>query len=116
MGVAKTPAIPAAAPVASRMRRSAADTGSSWPRSEPVQPPVTMIGPSAPKGPPVPMATAAETGLARRTRGRMRLSRSTIASSDSGMPWPLMTGDHRASSATTSAPPTATPIREGPGW
>ena len=42
--------------------------------SEPSAPPVAMIGPSAPNGPPVPIAMADESGLKTVTRGEMRLS------------------------------------------
>ena len=45
-----------------------------------------MIGPSAPNGPPVPMATAADTGLAIAVRGEMRLSPVSTASCASGDP------------------------------
>ena len=55
--------MPAAAPAASSVLRSLAVTLSSWPTSEPSAPPVAMMGPSAPNGPPVPMATAADSGL-----------------------------------------------------
>ena len=58
----------------------------TWPMSEPIAPPVTMIGPSAPNGAPVPMATAAETGLATAVRGAMRLCLVRTASIASGMP------------------------------
>jgi hypothetical protein len=44
--------MPAAAPAASRILRSEAETGMTCPSSEPIDPPVTMIGPSAPNGPP----------------------------------------------------------------
>ena len=47
-----------------------------------------MIGPSAPNGPPVPMATAADTGLSTATRGWTLLPPSRIASIASGMPCP----------------------------
>ncbi len=36
---------------------------------DPTAPPVMMIGPSAPNGPPVPMLIAAEIGLSTATRG-----------------------------------------------
>ena len=45
-----------------------------------------MIGPSAPKGAPVPMATAAESGLATAVRGAMRLWLVSTASIASGIP------------------------------
>ncbi len=79
-------AIPAAAPLARSTLRSLVDTWISCPSSEPSAPPVTMIGPSAPNGPPVPMAMAAESGLATAVRGDTRLSRMSTASIASGMP------------------------------
>ncbi len=72
-GAPNVAAIPAAAPHASRILRSDGVTRISWPMSEPIAPPVTMIGPSAPNGPPVPIATAAEAGLATAARGAIRL-------------------------------------------
>ena len=80
------------------------ETSSTWPSSEPIAPPVTMIGPSAPNGPPVPMAMAADSGLAIAVRGAMRLCWLRIASIASGMPWPRMIGDQLASSVTAVAP------------
>ena len=62
-GAPKVAAIPAAAPEASKIFRSEGVTLIIWPTSEPIAPPVTMIGPSAPNGAPVPMAIAAESGL-----------------------------------------------------
>ena len=85
-GAPNVAAMPAAAPAASRILRSDAETCSAWPSSEPSDPPVTMIGPSAPNGPPVPMATAADTGLATAVRGWMRLWRTSTASIASGIP------------------------------
>ncbi len=85
-GAPNTAAIPAAAPHASRIFRSDGDTLMTWPTIEPNAPPVTMIGPSAPNGPPVPMATAADVGLATAARGETRLCRVRIASIASGMP------------------------------
>ena len=83
--------MPAAAPAASRILRSDGDTRMTWPSSEPIAPPVTMIGPSAPNGAPVPMAMAAEIGLAIAVRGAMRLCLVSTASIASGMPWPRIT-------------------------
>ena len=54
--------------------------------SEPMAPPVTMIGPSAPNGPPVPMLIAADSGFAIAVRGWMRLCLVSTASIASGMP------------------------------
>ena len=51
-------------------------------------PPVMMIGPSAPKGPPVPMEIAEESGFKTTTFGDMRLRPKRMASSASGMPCP----------------------------
>ena len=87
-GVLNTAAMPAAAPAASRIFRSSAVILTSWPSSEPSAPPVAMIGPSAPNGPPVPIATAAESGLSRVTRGSIRLSFLSTRSIASGMPCP----------------------------
>ncbi len=102
--------MPAAAPLASRIFRSAGETGSSWPMSDPRLPPVTMIGPSAPNGAPVPMAMAAESGLASAVRGEIRLCFVSTASMASGMPWPRITGDHLAKSEMTRAPTIAAAI------
>ena len=68
-GLPKVAAMPAAAPAASSVLRSSAVRASSWPISEPSAPPVAMIGPSAPNGPPVPIAIAAESGLRNVIRG-----------------------------------------------
>ena len=48
---------------------------SSCPSNEPSAPPVAMIGPSAPNGPPVPIAIAADSGLRKVMRGGMFGSR-----------------------------------------
>ncbi len=92
-GLPKVAAIPAAAPAASSVFRSAAVVRRSWPTNEPSAPPVAMMGPSAPNGPPVPMATAAERGLSRVIRAGMRLRLSRTCSIASGMPWPRMAAD-----------------------
>jgi hypothetical protein len=115
-GVPKIAAIPAAAPLASKILRSAGVTLIPWPTKDPSAPPVTMIGPSAPNGPPVPIATAADVGLATAARGWMRLCLERIASIASGIPWPRMTGDHFASNATTSPPATAAGTSVQSGW
>ena len=72
-GAPNVAAMPAAAPDARRILRSLGDTRTTWPSSEPIAPPVTMMGPSAPNGPPVPMAMAADRGLATAVRGAIRL-------------------------------------------
>jgi hypothetical protein len=85
-GAPKVAAMPAAAPEASRILRSLGDTGTIWPSREPMAPPVTMIGPSAPNGPPVPIAIAADSGLAKAVRGAIRLCFVSTASIASGIP------------------------------
>ncbi len=71
-GVPKTALIPAAAPATRRLRRWAAVSGKSWPIIEPIAPPVKMMGPSAPNGPPVPMLIALEIGFKMASRGWTR--------------------------------------------
>ena len=60
---------------------------------DPIEPPVTMIGPSAPNGPPEPIAIADETGLRIATFGLIRLRPIRIASIASGMPCPRIRSD-----------------------
>src|SRR5579871_3682074 len=62
-GALNVAAIPPAAPATRRTLRSAADRWRVCPNAEPRDPPVMMIGPSAPNGPPDPIDIAAETGL-----------------------------------------------------
>src|SRR5690606_10423840 len=112
-GAPKVAAMPAAAPLASRILRSDGDTSTSCPSSDPSAPPVTMMGPSAPKGPPVPMAIAADSGLATAVRGSTRLDRRRTASIASGMPWPLMIGAQRAMTPTSRPPITGTITTRG---
>ncbi len=70
-------------------------------------PPVTMIGPSAPNGPPLPMAMADESGFSTATLGDIRLPPMRIASIASGMPWPrIFSEPYRAITPTISAPTT----------
>jgi hypothetical protein len=83
-------AMPAAAPAASSVLRSAAVVLITCPTSDPSAPPVAMIGPSAPNGPPVPIAIAALSGLRKVMRGGMRLWFSSTCSIASGIPWPRM--------------------------
>jgi len=73
IGLPKVAVMPAAAPAASSVFLSSAVMLKTWPTTEPSAPPVAMIGPSAPNGPPVPIAIAAEMGLRNITRGEMRL-------------------------------------------
>jgi hypothetical protein len=85
-GELKVAAIPPAAPETSRILRSSAVRCRCWARIEPSAPPVMMIGPSAPNGPPVPMLIAAEIGFSTATFGSTRLPWVRIASIASGMP------------------------------
>ncbi len=84
--------------------------------SEPSAPPVTMIGPSAPNGPAVPMLIAADNGLATAVRGWIRLCLVSTASIASGMPCPRITGDHFARSDTRRPPMMAATNSDQPGW
>ena len=74
-----------------------------------------MIGPSAPNGPPVPIAIDADAGFAIAVRGSITLCRSTTASIASGIPWPRIVGTHRAITLTARAPSAATANNHGPG-
>ncbi len=65
-----------------------------------------MIGPSAPNGPPVPMAIAEDSGLSTATRASMRLRPMRIASIASGMPWPRIFSDPYCAKSPTISPPT----------
>ena len=60
MGVANVADMPAAAPATSSVVRSASERCNHCATRDPKAPPVMMIGPSAPNGPPEPMAIAAE--------------------------------------------------------
>ena len=108
-GLPKVAAMPAAAPAASSVFRSMAVVLTICPSSDPSAPPVAMIGPSAPNGPPVPMEIAALTGLSSVTRAGMRLSFSSTCSIASGMPCPRMAFDpYRAITPTMMPPATGT--------
>jgi hypothetical protein len=114
-GLPNVAAIPAAAPAARSVLRSAAVVLSTCPISDPSAPPVAMIGPSAPKGPPVPIAIAADTGLRNVIRAGIRLWLSSTCSIASGIPCPRMALDpYRAISPTISPPSTGTSTTKGP--
>ena len=66
-GAAKVADMPAAAPATSSVLRSALVRWKSCATIEPNAPPVMMIGPSAPNGPPEPMEIADESGLSSAT-------------------------------------------------
>jgi hypothetical protein len=114
-GAPNVAAIPAAAPAARSVFRSAAVVRSNCPSSDPSAPPVAMIGPSAPNGPPVPMATAALSGLRNVIRAGIRLWLVSTCSIASGMPCPRMAFDpYRAINPTTKPPITGTAITHTP--
>ncbi len=104
-GEAKIADIPAAAPATSSVLRSADERWKSCAKSEPNAPPVMMIGPSAPNGPPVPIETAEETGFRIATFASSRLRPIRIASSASGMPWPRMRSEPQRAIAPMTRPP-----------
>src|SRR5690606_26734239 len=84
--VPETAVLPAAEPATSRVLRSAALMLKNWANSEPKAPPVMMIGPSAPNGPPLPMEMADDIGFRTATLGDIRAPPIRIASIASGMP------------------------------
>ncbi|KAG0906887.1 hypothetical protein G6F31_021736 [Rhizopus arrhizus] len=65
--------MPAAAPATSKVLRSASSRWIVCASKEPMAPPVMMMGPSAPNGPPVPIDTADDTGFRIATLGWIRL-------------------------------------------
>ena len=93
IGAAKIADMPAAAPATSSVLRSAEERWKSCAKSDPAAPPVMMIGPSAPNGPPVPIEIADDTGFRTATFASSRLRPIRIASSASGMPWPRIFGE-----------------------
>jgi len=117
-GELKVAAIPPAAPATSKVLRSSAESRKAWARIEPMAPPVMMIGPSAPKGPPVPMLTAADTGFSTATRGATRLPPVRIASIASGMPCPRIFSEPNRAIRPTMRPPNtgANSTRKGECW
>ncbi len=74
---------------------------------DPSAPPVITIGPSAPKGPPEPIAIADEIGLSTATRGCIRLCPMRIASIASGIPCPRILSDPNLAISPTTNPPAA---------
>src|SRR5206468_11252512 len=85
-GEAKVADIPPAAPATRRVFRSVLERRKNWAAIEPKAPPVMMIGPSAPKGPPEPIDIAEDTGLRIASFGSTRLPLSKIASIALGIP------------------------------
>ncbi len=92
-GAAKVADMPAAAPATSNVLRSMLVKWKNCAIIDPKAPPVMMIGPSAPNGPPEPMEIAAESGLRIARRGLTRLPFIKIDSIASGMPCPRICSD-----------------------
>src|SRR5579885_2513730 len=92
-GELKTAAIPPAAPATRSVFLSIEVSFMNWAKTDPKAPPVIMIGPSAPKGPPDPIDIAVETGFRTATLGSILLFVMRIDSSASGMPCPLILSD-----------------------
>ena len=104
-GVPKMPVIPAAAPATRSVFLSTALRWKNCANSDPMAPPVMMIGPSAPKGPPVPIEIAEESGLRIATLGDMRLLPIRMASIASGMPCPLIFSEPNLAMRPMASPP-----------
>lgn len=105
IGVPNMAVMPAAAPATSRVFRSAALRRKHCANSEPIAPPVMMIGPSAPKGPPLPIEMAEDSGLRTATLGAIRLSPIRMASIASGMPWPRIFSEPKRAINPITRPP-----------
>src|SRR3546814_9675020 len=73
--------------------------------NDPKAPPVEIIGPSAPNGPPVPMEIAAERGFRMVTRGGILLRLVRICSMASGLPCPRMALEPYFAMIPTRIPP-----------
>jgi hypothetical protein len=110
-GALNVAAMPPTAPATRRVLRSSADRRRDWARIEPTAPPVMMIGPSAPNGPPVPIEIAVDTGFSTATRGCTRLPPVRIASMASGMPWPRIFSLPYRAMIPTPRPPATGAIR-----
>ena len=74
-----------------------------------------MMGPSAPNGPPEPIAIAEDSGLSTASFGSTRLPLIRIDSIASGIPWPrILSEPNRAIRPTMIEPPTGTRIAQPP--
>ncbi len=73
---------------------------------DPSDPPVMMIGPSAPNGPPDPIETADEIGLSTATLADIRLWPIRIASIASGIPCPRIRSEPNRAIKPMIKPPT----------
>lgn len=91
-GVRKTAAMPAAVPATSRMRRSRSVTRKSWPTSEPMAPPICIVGPSRPPEPPEPSVSADTRSFTQATRLRTTPLWRWKASMIASLPPPRVSG------------------------
>ena len=114
-GVPKVADMPPAAPATSSVFRSAGVIWKICAKIEPHAPPVMMIGPSAPNGPPEPIEIADDSGFSTATFGAIRLPPMRIASIASGIPWPRIRSDpNRAIKPMIRPPTTGTKIASQP--
>src|SRR5690606_37672443 len=115
MGEPNVAVIPAAAPAASNVFLSIVVIFKTCPNHDPNAPPVATIGPSAPKGPPLPIAIAAEIGFKNIILQGILLSLVKICSIASGIPWPRIALDpYRAINPTINPPMTGIGITHHP--
>ncbi len=101
------PAMPAAAPHPTRVRRRSADTRNTCPMVDPKAEPICTMGPSRPTEPPVPIVIAEARALIRTRRVRITPPRKATASITSGTPWPLASLASRYTRGPTRSPPMA---------
>ncbi len=114
-GAANVADMPAAAPATSRVFLSVAVSRNSCATIEPNAPPVMMMGPSAPNGPPDPIEMALDSGFSTATFGSSLLPFIRIASIASGIPWPRIRSEpYRAISPIIRAPATGTASSQAP--
>ena len=104
-GLPNIAAIPAQAPALNMIFLSAAEMCMICPVKDPNAPPVAIIGPSAPKGPPVPIEIAADKGFKIVIKGGILLFSKIIFSIASGMPCPRIAFEPNLAISPTSKLP-----------
>src|SRR5207247_29536 len=89
-GEAKVADMPAAAPATRSVFRSAAVSSKNWATRDPKAPPVMMIGPSAPNGPPLPIEMAPARAMGPTRQGAVKPPRAAAprGSARARMPTP----------------------------
>jgi len=107
IGVPNVADMPAAAPLANRILLSEPVTLINWPIREPNDPPVWMIGPSAPKGCPEPIVKAADRALRTPTFASILLLPSRTDSMASGMPCQIILVEPYLIISPATRPPNA---------